>query len=188
MNWLDIVLIIVVGASVLGGLVKGFARMMVGFIAAIVAVICGMWFYGTAGYYLLPYVSHKGIANLLGFLAIFFGIVLLGAVAGKLLGLIFKWTGLSWLDRLMGVGFGVLRGLLLAVAFVLALMAFSPTKPPDSVVGSRFAPYVIDAAHICAAVAPREVKEGVKESYEKVRRAWSELIEKGTSKAGGETL
>jgi len=187
-NWLDLVLALIFALSVAGGVLKGFARMMVGLLATIVAVLCAMWFYGAAGYYLLPYVSHKGIANFLGFLAIFLGIILLGALTGKLLSVMFKWAGLSWLDRLLGGVFGIVRALVVAVGLVLALMAFSPDKPPKSVVESRFAVYVVDAAHVGAAIAPREVKEGVRESYEKVKDVWSQLLEKGRRELGGNTL
>lgn len=180
MNWLDIVLVIVFALSILGGLVKGFAKVGIGFIAALLGLLCGLWFYGTAGSFLLPYVSHKGIANFVGFLLVFCGIILLGALVSKLLGLLFKWAGLTWLDRLLGGVFGVLRALVIAIALVVALLAFSAKPPPRSLVESRIAPYVIDAAHICAALAPREVKDGVRESYERVKEAWSQALEKGT--------
>jgi len=46
------------------------------------------------------------------------------------------------------------------------------------VVGSRVAPYVIDAAHACAYLAPREVREAVVDSYAKVKDAWAEFLQK----------
>jgi membrane protein required for colicin V production len=177
-NWLDIVLAIVFALSVLGGLVKGFAKVGIGFLATVLALFCGLWFYGAVGYYFLPYVSHKGIANFIGFLVIFLLVVLLGALAGMLLSLLFRWAGLTWLDRLLGGAFGILRGFVFAVALVLALLAFTPNPPPRSVVESRVAPYIVDAAEICASLAPHEVKEGVRESYEKVKKIWSEVLEK----------
>jgi membrane protein required for colicin V production len=133
-NWLDIVLILVFGLSIAGGVVKGFAKVGIGFLATILALLCGLWFYGAAGSFLLPYVSHKGIANFAGFLMVFLVVVLLGALTGKLLALLFKWTGLTWLDRLLGGAFGILRGLVFAIALVVALLAFSPNRPPRSVV------------------------------------------------------
>lgn len=182
MNWLDIVLAIVFALSVLGGLAKGFARVGIGFLAALLGLFCGLWFYGAAGYYFLPYVSHKGIANFIGFLLVFFTFVVLGALTGKLLGLLFKWVGLSWLDRLLGAAFGALRGLVFAIALVLALMAFAPEPPPRSVVESRAAPYLIGAAEMCASLAPHEVREGVRASYDRVREIWEDLLRKGKHK------
>lgn len=184
MNWLDFVLILILVISAVGGIAKGFARLVIGLLAAVAGFLCGLWFYGLAGGFLLPYVSHKGIANFIGFLLIFLGVVLLGALIGKLLGLLLKWAGLSWLNRIMGGVFGLLRGLVFAIALVLALLAFSPKPPPRSVVESRLAPYVIDAAHLCANLAPREVRDGAMQSYEKVKEAWAEMIRKARSGAG----
>jgi membrane protein required for colicin V production len=185
LNWLDIVLLLIFCLSVASGFAKGFAKLLVGLAAAILGFLCGLWFYGAAGAYLLPYVSHKGVANFLGFLLIFFAIVLAGAVVGKLLGTLLKWVGLSWIDRLLGGVFGLVRGLVFAIAIVLALMAFSPKPPPASVVRSRIAPYVIGAANICSYMAPKEVREGVRQSYEKIRQAWREMLDKTNARERG---
>jgi membrane protein required for colicin V production len=188
LNWLDIVLVLIFAVSFASGLAKGFAKLAVGLFCAIAGFLCALWFYGAAGSFLLPYVSHGGIANFIGFLAIFVGILLVGALTGKLLSIVFKWAGLSWLDRLLGGVFGLLRGLVLAIALVLALLAFSPKPPPQSVVGSRLAPYMIDTARICAHLAPREVREAVLDSYEKVRQAWEELLEKVRREKAGRSI
>jgi membrane protein required for colicin V production len=178
LNWLDIVLAVVFLLSVIGGFMKGFAKLVIGLLAAILGILLGIWFYGTAGAFLRPYVSHADVANFLGFMAIFLGVLLIGALIGKLLGMLFKWVGLSWLDRLLGAAFGLLRGLVFAIALILALMAFSPNPPPRSVVESRLAPYVIDAAHICAYMAPRQVRQAFAQSYDKVKQAWEEVLQK----------
>jgi membrane protein required for colicin V production len=175
-NWLDVVLTAILAVSVVGGAMKGFAKLAVGFVATVLAFLCGLWFHGPAGSFLLPYVSHKYIANFIGFLLVFSGVVVLGALVGWLLGKLFKWAGLSWLDRLLGAGFGVLRAMVVAVALVLALMAFSTKPPPASIVNSYLAPYVIEVAHVCAAVAPHEVRATVEESYEKAKGAWSKTV------------
>jgi membrane protein required for colicin V production len=188
LNWLDFVLLLILGLSAVGGIAKGFARLVIGLLATVAGFLCGLWFYGSAAGFILPYVSHKGVANFIGFFLIFLGVVLLGALIGKLLGLLLKWAGLSWLNRLMGGVFGLLRGLVFAIALVLALLAFSPNPPPRSVINSRIAPYVIDAAHFCANLAPREVREGAMRSYEKVKEAWAEVVRKARPGAGGREI
>jgi membrane protein required for colicin V production len=188
LNWLDIVLLLIFGLSIASGFAKGFAKLLVGLAATILGFLCGLWFYGVAGSFLLPYVSHKGVANFLGFLMIFVGISLLGAIVGKLLSVMLKWVGLSWIDRLLGGVFGLVRGLVFAIAFVLALMAFSPKPPPTSVVRSHIAPYVIGAANACSYMAPNEVREGVRQSYEKVREAWQQMLEKTKGKGAGREI
>ncbi len=178
MNWLDIALAAILLLCVVEGFAKGFAKVGIGFMAAIAGLLGGLWFYGVAGGFLRPYVSHRGFANFIGFLIIFSLITAFGGLVGFLLGMLFKWTGLSWLDRGLGGIFGLLRAGVIAIALVLALMAFAPKPPPRAVVNSRIAPYVIDAANVCAALAPYEVKEAVRENYIKVREAWENAIRK----------
>jgi membrane protein required for colicin V production len=178
LNWLDIALLAILGLSVVGGFVKGSARLVVGIVAAIMGLLCALWFGSATGAFLLPYVSYKGIANFIGFMLVLLGVMILGALLGKLLSVMLKWAGLSWLDRFLGAVFGLLRGLVFAIALVLALMAFSPRPPPRAVVQSRLAPYVIEAARLCAYLAPRQVKDAVRDSCEKVRKTWAEAAGK----------
>jgi membrane protein required for colicin V production len=146
----------------------------------VAALVLAIWFYGTAGSFLLPYVSSPGIANFCGFLIVFCGVLILGAFLGRVLGRLMRVAGLSWVDRLLGAGFGLVRGLLVSIAVVLALLAFTPGKsPPNAVVHSRVAPYVIDAARVCATVAPHELKDGFHKSYEQVKTIWGNALKKG---------
>ncbi len=176
LNWLDIAIVAIMGVSVIEGIARGFARVGVGLAAAVAGVILGIWFYGAIGYYFLPYVSSKGIANFIGFLIVFAGCLVVGAVLGKLLGALFKWAGLTWMDRILGALFGFVRGLVGAIALVLILTAFSPKPPPASVAESRYAPYLIGAAGVIVEFAPREVREGFLESYEKLKEIWDKAV------------
>jgi membrane protein required for colicin V production len=178
LNWLDIVFLLIFCLSIASGVARGFAKLVVGLAAAVLGILCGLWFHGAAGSFLIPYVSHTGIANFIGFLLVFFAVVLAGAGVGKLLSLMLKWAGLSWVDRMLGGVFGLIRGLVMAIALVVALMAFSPKPPPQSVVRSRIAPHVMGAANICAYLAPHDVREAVKESIEKARQSWAEMLDK----------
>ncbi len=179
MNWLDIVLALILLLSIAAGVQRGLARVGVGLAATLVGLVLGIWFYGSAGSFLLPYVSYRGLANFFGFLILFFGTLLAGAGLGWLLAKMLKWAGLGWLDRLGGAAFGLLRGVLISIALVMALLAFAPKPPPKSVVESRLAPYVVDAARVLAFLAPRELRDGVEASYERVKKVWSEAVQKG---------
>jgi membrane protein required for colicin V production len=180
MNWLDIVLLLVLVGSIVTSFSTGLAREIVGLVSMIAALVLAIWFYGTAGSFLQPYVSSPGIANFCGFLIVFCGVIALGAILGRLLRRMIKVAGLSFVDRLLGAGFGIVRGLLIAIALVLALLAFTPGKaPPNAVVHSKVAPYVIDAARVCAAVAPHELKDGFRKSYEQVKTIWGNALKKG---------
>jgi membrane protein required for colicin V production len=102
----------------------------------------------------------------------------LGGLIGNLLSKLLKWTGLSWLDRIMGAGFGLVRGGLAAVAFVSVLMAFTPRPVPAWMTGSVLLPYAIDGSNTIAALAPRALKDPVRESIREVRQAWDDELRK----------
>jgi membrane protein required for colicin V production len=181
-NWLDILLAILIVGFFVGGFFKGFARMSVGIVSTLAAILCGLWLYGSVGAFFVPHVSSRVVANFIGFVLVFCAVLALGALLGRLLAWLFKWVGLSWLDRLLGGAFGALRGLVLAVVLVMVLMAFSSSPPPRSVVRSRIAPYVIEASRVMISLAPRELKDGFHRSYEKVKKTWAEAINKTGSK------
>jgi len=187
-NWLDIVLGLILLLSVIGGLRAGLAREVISLAALVVGIVCGLWFYGLVGALLLPHLSSKQLANAIGFFVILGGVVAVSALTCWLVDKLIKAVRLSWLNRLLGGVFGLLRGALIGAVVVMALMAFSVNPPPNSVARSRLAPYVVEAARVMAGVAPHEVKEGFKQSYEKVKELWAEARKKGIRGLGGQEL
>ncbi len=179
MNWLDGVLALIILASVVTSFRKGLSREIFGVVTVCIALLLGIWLYGTVGGYLLPYLSSRPVANFSGFAIVFCAVMLLGSLIGAMIGKFVKITGLSIFDHALGAGFGVVRGILVSVALVMGIMAFSQTsQPPASVVNSRIAPYMIDAAHVVSAMAPHELKEGFRITYGRVKSAWDTAARK----------
>jgi len=187
MNWLDLLLIAIIALSVASSFARGFARELIGLLAAVAGLFCGVWFYRIAGNALRPYVGSSEVANLLGFLLIVAIVVVAGWIVSVLVGMMMRAVGLSWLDRLLGAAFGLARGVILCVAVITAIVAFAPGKdsktPPDSVVESRIAPYVIDAARAATMAAPKELREEFMRRYEQVKRIWADALKRGLRRA-----
>ncbi|MGA2712427.1 MAG: CvpA family protein [Bryobacteraceae bacterium] len=175
MNWLDFVLIAVLMCSVLMSARKGFSREIIGLASALFALVLGMWFYGLAGSFLLPYVSSARVANLIGFLLVVFAVLICGGILGWIVNRFLRTIGLSFLDRLLGAAFGLVRGLLIAIALLTAFLAFGPEVDSktvsSSVVHSRIAPWVLDASRTFVAVAPMELKSSFRKQYAQVKSA-----------------
>jgi membrane protein required for colicin V production len=183
MNWLDVVLLAILAASVAMSFRKGLSREVIGLASVVLAIVLGIWFYGAAGAWLIPYLSSRALANFAGFLLVFCGVMLVGHLVSYIVGRFLKVTGLSIFDHLLGAVFGAVRGILISVALIMAIMAFSQgDKPPSSVVNSRTAPYVVDAARAFAALAPHELKEGFRKTYDQVKTAWGKALEEGIRK------
>jgi membrane protein required for colicin V production len=173
MNWLDVVLGLILIASIITSFRKGLSREVIGLVSVCAALLFGLWFYGFVGGHLLPYLSSPAVANFAGFAIVFCGVMLLGTLVSFIAGKFLRVTGLSLFDHALGAGFGLVRGILISVALVMGIMAFAQgERPPDAVVDSRLAPYVVGTARVAAAMAPYELKEGFRKTYSRVRLAW----------------
>lgn len=174
MNWLDVVLGLILVASVVTAFRKGFTREVIGLLSVVLGFVLGLWFYGWAGGYLAPHLSSRQAANFAGFILVFIGVLLAGALVSFVVGKFLKVTGLSFFDHLLGAGFGVLRAAVIAVVLISGLMAFSHgDTPPSAVLNSHLAPYLVGAANVAADVAPHEFKEGFRKAYGQVKQAWA---------------
>jgi membrane protein required for colicin V production len=175
--------LLIVTASVFTSFRKGLSREIIGLVSVVLALLLGIWFYGTAAGWLSPYLSSRTAANLGGFFLVFVGVLLLGHLVSYVVGKFLRVTGLSIVDHLLGAGFGVLRGALIAVALLTGIMAFSQgDRPPAAIVNSRLAPYVAWSAQLFADVAPHELKEGFRKTYAEVKSAWRTAVEERVSR------
>ena len=122
------------------------------------------------------------IARKARFFAVFFLCLAAGGLIGMLVAKLFKWTGLTWLDRGLGGAFGALRGALFAVIFVAVVMAFTPKPMPTWMVGSQVLPYVVDASNLVSKIAPDSIREAFRDSLFEIRKLWEEQLEKNKKK------
>jgi membrane protein required for colicin V production len=175
-NWLDILLLIVMIVCIVEGLKQGLVKTAIGLAAVVLGFFCALWFYASAGSLLSPYFTSQQIANLLGFLLVFLGVIAIGALLIWIIERFLKILHLTWLNRLLGGAFGFVRGLLTGAILVLAAMAFAPKPGPLSVANSRLAPYVIDTARVLVAAAPREVKDAYQNSYDRIKQVWADTL------------
>jgi membrane protein required for colicin V production len=170
MSGLDLFLAAILTVSTVAGFMKGFFRLGIGLVATFLAFFVASWFYAEAGEWAIPYTSSRGIANFVGFVLIFLGIMIAGAVVSRLLTHFFKWIGLSWLDRAGGGVLGLIRGALISLVIVLMITAFLPGDPPPAILNSRIAPYVLDGAHVLSLTTSPELKQQFRQTYEKTRQ------------------
>jgi membrane protein required for colicin V production len=179
MNLLDLLLVVIVGVSIATGFMAGFARVGVGFIASVSGLLFGFWYYSVPAAWIRDHwTMSASAANMLGFFVVFLAFLSAGAMIGKLLSKLFKWSGLNWLDRLLGGAFGLVRGALLAVITVAVIMAFTPKPLPTWMTGSEVLPYVLDASNLCSNLAPAAVKDAFRDSMFEIRKLWEEELRK----------
>jgi membrane protein required for colicin V production len=187
MNWLDVVLVLILLLSIVTSFRQGLTREIIKLVSVVLAILLGIWLYGFVGAHLLPYLSSPAIAHFAGFAIVFCGVLWTGSLVSFIVGKFLKVTGLSLFDHVLGAGFGFVRGVLISVALVMGIMAFAQgERPPQTIVESRVAPYAVEAADVLASLAPHELREGVRQTYARVKRAWEEGFPKGIIGPNGE--
>jgi membrane protein required for colicin V production len=175
-NWLDFALVLMIVISIVTGLYAGFAKAGVSFLAAVLGLGLGLQYYRVVGLSLRGHIPQSAVASWVGFLIVFCGITILGSVLSGLLVRFVRETHLSGVDRLLGGGFGAVRGLLFATVTIWGLMAFTPGPPKPYLSHSRLAPCVMDAARAVAAASPDEVKQSFRRSYRELNKVLPEKI------------
>jgi membrane protein required for colicin V production len=123
MGWVDLSLVAILALSVAAGLVRGLVFEVLSLVGWVVAYFAAQWL-GPEVAALVPIGSpgsalNHGAAFALSFVAA----LILWGLAARLARLLISATPLSVPDRVLGAGFGALRGLvvLLAIATVVAL-------------------------------------------------------------------
>jgi membrane protein required for colicin V production len=168
-NWLDWALAGVVLVSTVTAVAKGFVRELIS-LAALVAglVVAALYYERAASWFQDLTISHQA-AEGIGFLVLFLGVLIVGAIVSSLARKLIRTAGLQWFDRSLGALFGLLRGLLVDSVLLMVLVAFAIKV--DSVQRSVLAPYVTAGARVLVLAMPDELKTQFREGFEKFRAA-----------------
>ena len=174
MNLLDIFVGTILVVSIVMSVIKGFVREILGIATLVAAFVLGSWLYTTTARLFKDVVKTENFALFLGFAIVFLGTLLAGAVAIWVARKILKFAKLQWFDRLLGAGFGFIRGWVLGSIVFLVLTSFN--LQAERVKTSQLAPYFLPGARVIALVTPYDLKSRFMAGYRAVEKWWSEHL------------
>ena len=156
MNWADYTILAVLGLSVLMGLWRGF----IGEVLALACWALAFWVAWTLGPALAERfsdsISTPSVRILLAYALCFVAVLIAGAIVTFLMRKLVEGSGLSGSDRLLGMVFGLARGLALVVLVVL-LLGFTPFPRDPWWHQSQLLPSFVNGAHWLGDRLPAEV-------------------------------
>ena len=121
LTWADFALLLILAVSMGIGLWRGFVVEVLSLTVWIAAFWLSMGL-GEDVAQRLTGVESASARLLLGYAGVFIAVLLLGGLLTWLIGKVIANTGLSGTDRVLGLGFGLLRGLVLACVAVLGTL------------------------------------------------------------------
>lgn len=122
MNWLDIVIIVYLVLSVVGGLAQGLIRMVLALAGLLVGIFLAGRYYASLGS-VLP-IGDPGVANVVAFAIILVAVMVLAGLLAFLLRRLIGLVMLGWVDHLLGAVVGLLVGGLFCAAALAACAHF----------------------------------------------------------------
>jgi len=173
-NGFDIALLVLAGALVVVGMIKGLVRILIG-IAALVAAfaLAAHYHAGLAGRIGVVDVD-PGVRSLIAWMLIFIAVLLAGALLGWLARRLMKAALLGWADRVGGAAVGLAAAVLTAALVVLPVVAYSPFG--DGLLsGSLLAPYVTAVSDLANRLVPDDLSRQYRLRIEDLRRRWHDV-------------
>jgi membrane protein required for colicin V production len=168
LTWLDIVLLAIVAISALMGLWRGFIVEVMALLVWALAFWLATRFGPAVAELYATVVDYPTARWLLGYASVFLAALAVGGLATWLLRKLIKGSGLSGSDRILGLGFGLLRGA--AVACLVVLVAgFTPLPQEAAWREGRLIPGFVSGAQWLQTWLPQAMAEHV--SFDPARLA-----------------
>jgi membrane protein required for colicin V production len=169
-DWLICALVLV---NVVAAAMQGFFSEALTMAGLVVGYIVAAWKYRSIAEWLESFLKNVWLAEVLGFLVIFFAIVILFGLAARIARWVMKESGLSGLDRFLGAILGLLKGGLMVAVILMGMTAFAPTS--KLLQNSQLAPYFLVVGRAAIWVAPSELRARFYQGLELIHQAPQKL-------------
>src|ERR1700758_3576867 len=156
MSLADWIVCAVLVVNVVTAAMQGFFSEALTMAGLIVGYIVAAWKYGFVAAWLEKFLKNDWFAEILGFLIIFFAIVLLFGLAARIARWVMKESGLSGFDRFLGAVLGLVRGGLMVAVVLMGMTAFEPAS--KLLQNSQLAPYFLVVGRAAIWLAPSELR------------------------------
>jgi membrane protein required for colicin V production len=118
--------------------------------------VVAAWQYRRLAEWFETFLKNPWLAEILGFLIIFFAILILFGIAARIARWIMKEAGLSGFDRFLGALLGLLRGGLMVAVILMGMTAFEPAS--NLLHESELAPYFLVVGRAAIWLAPSDLR------------------------------
>ena len=123
--WIDWVIITIILVSTLISLRRGFVKEALSLVIWVAAFVIARTFHPHLQTLLVDTIETDSVRLIAAFGILFIGTLIVGAIINNLIGALVRMTGLTATDRVLGMCFGLARGLVVVVV-AIALLRYTP--------------------------------------------------------------
>ncbi len=172
MNSLDIIFLILIGASVLYSFIRGLVREVFSFLAIIMGFFGASYGYLAMANWLGRWMGNETLAQVLSF-AILFVLIALGlGLLGRVLSRLVKKMDLGWADRMGGAAFGFIKAIFLIAIILLVLTAFLPPRS-KLLSESEVSPVALTIARQLSYLVPEKLRTLYTVKEKELKKYWA---------------
>jgi membrane protein required for colicin V production len=157
--------------SVTAAAIEGFFHEAFSLAGLVVGYLLAAWQYHRLADWFAPHLKSLWFGEVAGFLIIFFAVLIVAGLAGRIARWAMKEAGLSTIDRIMGAVLGLLKGVLVVAIVLTAMTALAPAA--KWLAGSQFAPYFLVGGRAAIWVAPPELRQRFYQGLDYMRQVHS---------------
>lgn len=139
MVWIDYLIIALIGFSALISLIRGFVREVLSLLIWGCAFFVASHFYSYLAVYFTRFEDAL-VRNGIAIIILFIVTLIIGLIGHYVLSSLVEKTGLSGTDRVLGICFGALRGMLIVAAILFFLDTFTGFSQSTDWKQSQIAP------------------------------------------------
>ncbi len=170
----DWIILGIVLLNVISAAIQGFFAEALSMAGLVIGYLAAAWQYQNVAAWLETYLKQIWLADVVAFLVIFFFVVLVFSLAGRIMRKVMKVAGLSFFDRSLGAALGLLKGGLAVSIILMGLTAFTPTS--RFLDNSQLAPYFLVVGHATKWLAPQAFRMRFDEGLELLRHTPKNLV------------
>ncbi|MCQ2146017.1 MAG: CvpA family protein [Bacteroidales bacterium] len=124
MNTIDIILLVCLFPGVVQGIRKGFISQVISIISVVIGIWASFKFSEIVSTWLSQFLTvSPAMMNIISFIVIFLAVAVALRFVEKAISGIIKFVMLGWADKLLGVGFALLKYLILVSVVVMIFSA-----------------------------------------------------------------
>jgi len=159
MNWLDLVILIIVGVSAAMGLKIGIIRATLTSLAVFVGSVLGVGYSHDIGGLLPGIDSDSAIATVISYGIIIALCLIIAAITSVILRKAVGALAMNWADKLAGVAVGLVAGAVISVGVVMAMANMTYSSGDGDSIAAKVLDNTLDTE-----MAKKRLEEGLNQS------------------------